>query len=655
MPQQPRDHQLRAHLAVFAANFLPFLALITVALLLLNHLDREQVVARLQQQELQRVQPSLGVLERGFAGVVADLQILANSDAVRSYLLNPDTEETRRVTREFALFSLQKRLYDQIRVLGPAGHERVRVDYRDGAPYVVPANELQDKSSRYYFRDTARLGRGAVFVSPLDLNTEHGRVEQPFKPVVRFATPLLGADGKLAGELIINYRASGMLRQLGQGLAGGHGDGMLLDGQGYWLYDAVHPQREWGFMFGDGVSFAASYPEAWSRISALGAGQVETPNGLFTFASTYPLRNLGRGSAGSTKFETAEGDIDNYRWTVVSHLPEQRLAAYVAGNRTQYLPLYFISLLLMTLLAIGYTRLRVSQRETQEAARLAARVVDVTRDGVAITDAERRIVSVNRAFTALTGYLPAEVQGRDIKQFHADHYDTEHFRQLWSAVEASGHWQGELWYHRRNGEYFAADVSVNSVANEDGKVGHYMEVFSDISDRNQLDDNLQRLAQHDSLTGLPNRILLLDRLTMALARARRDRDQLALLFVDVDDVKSINDHDGQAAGDAVLKAVAERMQQACTRAEDTVARFGGDEFVILLPRIAGPQSAADMKKRLYDAVTAPVPYADRSLTIDASIGIALYPSDGATAEGLLSVADQATYSARRSAPDGTVN
>jgi len=285
-------------------------------------------------------------------------------------------------------------------------------------------------------------------------------------------------------------------------------------------------------------------------------------------------------------------------------------------------------------------------RRKDERILLHAAALEGTRDGVMVTDAEARIVSVNRAFTEITGYTEDEVLGRTPALLRSGRHDEAFFHTLWVTLKSVGHWQGELWNRRKNGEVAPQWMSISAVRGGAGEVGHYVGVFTDISQLRQFEERVTHLAQYDPLTDLPNRMLIGARLQHAVESAGRDRHVVGVLFIDLDRFKNINDALGHDAGDELLSAVASRLSGRY-RSEDTLGRYGGDEFVLVLAQLRHAADAAAIARDLLTALDQPfVLHTGREIYIKASIGISIFPDDGDSPAGLIQDADAAMYQAK---------
>ena len=282
--------------------------------------------------------------------------------------------------------------------------------------------------------------------------------------------------------------------------------------------------------------------------------------------------------------------------------------------------------------------------------RLAALVFDHSAQGIVVTDSERRILKVNQAFSKITGYRPAEVLGRDPALLQSGVQGQGFYDHLWESIARDGFWEGELWNRRCNGETYAEHLSIIAVKPEVGGPSHYVGMFSDITERKRTEEQVYRLAHYDALSGLPNRLLFKDRLQHAIDRARRGKGQVAVLFIDLDRFKPVNDTFGHAAGDQVLLEVARRLA-AAARESDTVARFGGDEFAVALEEVDRNQ-AERAAERLLEVLRRPIPVHDQYVHLGASIGISMYPEDGEDADNLLQFSDLAMYRVKEQGRNG---
>ena len=277
---------------------------------------------------------------------------------------------------------------------------------------------------------------------------------------------------------------------------------------------------------------------------------------------------------------------------------------------------------------------------------LAGQVIEATHDGVMILNEDALIEYVNPAFSRMTGYASEEVIGRNPRLLKSGRQSEEFYAQMWQELIAEGHWQGEIWNRRKDGSIFAEWLTINSLRADDGHILKFACIFRDITEKKRQEEHTHKLAYYDSLTQLPNRRLFTERLRQSIARATRHDLKLAVMFLDLDLFKQINDTLGHDIGDAVLTEVSARLNQ-CVREEDMVARLGGDEFVILMPELNDEADAARLASRIIASVSAPLLLANRELHVTTSVGVALFPLDGTEADSLLKCADTAMYQAKQ--------
>ncbi len=284
-------------------------------------------------------------------------------------------------------------------------------------------------------------------------------------------------------------------------------------------------------------------------------------------------------------------------------------------------------------------------KQAENELKLAANVYQNIVEAVMVTDSQGIILSVNPAFSHITGYSPQEAMGQRHSLLKSNRQERETHRAMWQQIMATGKWQGEIWQRRKNGDVFLAHKTITSIPGAAGITGHYVSVFYDITDVWQKNENIRHLAFHDALTGLPARSLLMERLERHITLARRDPRPLAVLFLDLDHFKLVNDKLGHDVGDDVLIAVAQKLQ-VMVRESDTVGRLGGDEFILLLDNPASKDEVEHVSNRIIAAISEPMEFRGKTARVGTSIGIAMYPGDAVSATGLIQRADSAMYEAK---------
>lgn len=288
----------------------------------------------------------------------------------------------------------------------------------------------------------------------------------------------------------------------------------------------------------------------------------------------------------------------------------------------------------------------VTQRMAQEAELRVAAAAFESHESMLVTNSNVEILRVNPAFTALFGYSPKEAVGRNLRLIKSGRHGADFYAAMWAELDAHHSWQGEIWNVGKDGVEFPCWLCISAVRDDAGVVTHYVATHTDITLRKAAEDEFKRLAFFDPLTNLPNRRLLSDRLHQAVAKVKREKGRLALIFVDLDKFKPVNDRHGHAAGDQLLQQVANRLR-TCVRESDTVARVGGDEFVVLLTSISQAQDAMHVAQKMHAALREPFHLPDgKSVQISSSAGIALFPDHGVDEAALWHHADVAMYAAK---------
>lgn len=440
------DLPMQALLKRFALIYLPIVIVLSIVLLLGFRFDEQSRVERATVREEARIEVARKTVAQNFSAVESDLRIIANLPSMNMYLDSGKPAQRERVEKILLVLARETGRYDQIRYLDASGQEVIRVNYNDGKPIVVPREQLQNKSGRYYFSDSIKLDRGEIFVSPLDLNVEHDRVETPYKPMVRFGTPVFDSAGRKKGIVLLNYFGNELLENFREAMAVGmKHNSMLLNRDGYWLSSDKH-EDEWGFMLNRKErTFGNDSPEAWRSISATGNGSLQTDQGLYIYTTVYPLLGENHSSNHVVSHSLSPQDEMAHAsyWKIVSFVPYANLLGTAFYNQTFGRILLVIGYLLLALAAFVFARMALSRelakREItklnaaleKHVAELAAEEENLSvtlksiGDGVLATDAEGRITRLNVVAEQLTGWSQTEAAGRPVDEiFHIINQET---------------------------------------------------------------------------------------------------------------------------------------------------------------------------------------------------------------------------------------
>jgi len=287
----------------------------------------------------------------------------------------------------------------------------------------------------------------------------------------------------------------------------------------------------------------------------------------------------------------------------------------------------------------------LQRQQSDKKHKQAVSVFNNTNDGILITDKNREIIAINKAFTSITGYMEEDAIGQNPRFLQSGHHDPEFYKKLWAEINSTGHWQGEIWNRRKDGELIPVWQNISVVKDKEGNIENYTSVFSDISAIKKYEERLQHAAHHDALTGLANRVLFDIHLDHTIQKSKRNSGCFALLFLDMDGFKEVNDSLGHSAGDHLLQQIAVRIKN-CIRDEDTAARFGGDEFTVIIEEIKQATDAELVAAKIINAISEPISVRENAVNVSTSVGISIYPDDANDANELMYAADSAMFRAK---------
>jgi len=485
---------------------------------------------------------------------------------------------------------------------------------------LVPGSSQVYGGDRDYFRVQAESNTDQAFVGQAIL----GRISKAWTiPVSR----KLVRDGRFAGVLVVFLRADYLQRRLAR--------------------VARHP--------GDVISLFTLEGAYLSRSADLeNALGKSTPRDRPFLGADAPRAGVMRTVAAFDQVSRIYGwaRLDDHPLVAVVGLDTKPVLAPVEAQIARAREanaigsgMIVLGLLLVVALLLQAARQQRKISENAVTLQISKAAFDASSEGMMVTDANNRILLVNPAFSQITGYSEQEVLGQRPSLLSSGHQDREFYASLWRTLNADGHWEGELTNRHKGGQLYIEWLKITVIDRDDPVGRRHVAVLSDITTRKRGEEVVWRRANYDELTGLPNRRLFMDRLQQTLERAARHGQCLAVLFIDLDEFKPVNDQYGHQAGDDLLKQVGSRMSM-CLRGEDTVARQGGDEFVVMLATVSSEAEALGVAEKLLAALHAPFQIEDHTVRIGASIGMALYPQHGDNADTLIERADAAMYAAK---------
>ncbi len=622
----------------FLLYFLPLACLFTGLYYLAYYYNFHQKQSLEQAAEFRHTQLARAVLIRDLELIASDLLLLARSPEMRTLVNSGKNGLLPAVQNRFLDLARDRHIYDQIRYLDQTGQEVIRINFDGEVSEVIDEDQLQFKGDRYYFQETSRLGENEIFVSPLDLNVERGKVEIPHKPVLRVALPMANTFKEPRGVLILNYLARPMLQRMRASLPTQSSTIYgLINSTGCWL-DHPDTEKTFRFMFDKAGCFAEEHQDAWEIIRGSSVGQLNGQRGHYTFARISPV---GAMTLDLTK--VARSTERGGHWWIIAYRPLKPFPVF-SGEETDLMVL-FTFLILLALAGVGswqIARSRCSREQWESFSSLLFHAVDQSPAGIMITNTDGDIEYINAKFTDLSGYTEEQALGQNPRFLKSDEKSSEEYADLWATITRGETWTGEFHNIKSNGDDYYAKTSISPVLDSRGEIAHFIGVQEDVTSQRRLQQELLQLATTDPLTGLHNRRFLFDCAEKEIDRCCRYHHPLSVMLMDLDHFKKINDSFGHDAGDQVLRAVA-RMLEGNIRSTDLVVRYGGEEFVVMLPETDLTKTLA-FAERLRAAVEAmEVEGIDDGWPITLSIGCSPWHPHEKSIEDALTRADQAMY------------
>ncbi len=624
--------------------FLPFALLLCGAAFYVNHVETEQQHAAHARQESEAVRAGEATVTSSIQVIARNLVNFVSLQQNRLLVNQPDDKSLARLAKAWVAFAQNSLVYDKIRWIDENGKERLRVEYDEPTARIARKSELEGKDDRGYFRKTVKLNEGEIYVSPIRLHGETVPTGTARFSVIRFGMPLFDAEGKRRGIILVNYSADYLLNQFESEISAHQNSVWLLNKDGYWLKGQSRAD-EFGFMFGrDDLTMAQRYPKAWEKIADSEKGQFETNEGLWTFSTAYPFKPIQdrRGSFKSLSIPKKNG---GYAWKVVSLLPAENYYAGIVDFRKNLASGMALLLLLFFVFSWRFAKIKIAKEEND--ARLRS-LLDTMPDLVWLKDDKGVFLECNPAFQRFFGKDVHSVIGKTDQDILPPELALRLRAEDVATISAGKPSTHEDIVTRPGSEHpsYLETTSV-PVKTESGELIGVLGISRDITARKRADELIWQQANYDLLTELPNRRMFHELLEQAIRKAKRYNTSLAMLFIDLDHFKDINDTFGHYIGDTLLKEAAERLRR-CVRESDIVARAGGDEFVVLLDDVIDPSDVNRVAQNILSALSSPFNLDTRIAHVSASVGVTFYPEDATTIEDLMKNADHAMYAAKNS-------
>lgn len=639
-------------LRTFIKISLPFLLLLAALIAAYQTLDYHR-----EWQVNSRIEEGLASLgartaERLIEVAGADVRVLSKSVSLRNYLASGSPESLSNLAQEFMSTCFHRQIYDQVRFLDTEGREVVRINRNAGSCAVVPVERLQDKGKRYYFLDAFKLESEELFISPLDLNMEGGQIEEPFKPMIRLATPVVDAQGNKRGVVLVNYLAKNLLDEVAEVMMSSSSSPFLANRNGHYLLAPPEAQA-WTFMLNDGSSAPDLHDKLWSQMLAEDQGMANSKaGGFYVWDTARPLSADSVSSSGSSQanapsMESLSGR--EYFWTLGTQTPASVASAWRQQRVRDGLILFFLLGGFIVATALLVARSRERERQTfvllQKSEQRSRAVISDLAEGLIVLDANGRVHMMNPMAEQLLGWREEQLRGLDLhERIHPiPEENCPILKSLALAEPVSIH---EDQFVRKDGQRLPVSY-VASPFYFEGEHHGIIVAFQDITERKEVQDRLTDLATRDSLTKLLNRREIEQRLAMAFQTNKTDQTPTSILLLDIDHFKQVNDNYGHPVGDRVLQTFAsllERMIQGIGH----VGRYGGEEFLLVLPGYGLERALffAEELRRSVEALQVDTRDCDEPLQVTVSVGVATQSESDANPDKLVSRADQAMYQAK---------
>ena len=632
----------------FLQLYLPLVALVLMVASIVYLTQKNTRIQAIKEQQTNVVRLEREVLETDLLTHVSDAVFLARLTSLA--MDRPDGQvPMKKILQEaFLYFSQSQKVYDQVRFLDTSGREVVRINLGDGKAWVEDQRALQPKIHRYYVSAGLKMSPGQVYISPFDLNIERGELEVPYKPTIRFVSPVQNPGDGLMGVVVLNFLGDRILDRLRRASRAGQNELFLVNQQGWWLV-GPKPEHEWGHSISKRATFsmATAYQQAWRDIAPEENGQVVTPQGLFTYQSVALLDKVQ--AVGPSAPPTRMDD----HWWIISRVPPDVLAL-------PWLPAMFwicagvVSLLagVVWLWAAARVRRALAESETLRQQRRLEFITNTSQDAITLVDSEDHVQFWNLAAERLFGYRREEAQGRSLHQMLAPPEQLDEVRKGLEIFAHTG--QGPIFEGRRevlakrkDGSHFPAEVSASAFSLD----GQWYAAGSvrDITEHKQNEEALKRLANTDGLTGVLNRRRFMELARQEVARSRRYGGPLSMIMLDVDHFKAVNDSFGHEVGDEVLVSLSQVCRQVL-RQVDLFGRVGGEEFMALLPETDLAAAVKVAERLRLELAQHPVSGSRPQVRVTISLGVSRLAPDMRLSD-LMRTADDAMYRAKQKGRD----
>ncbi|TEW55164.1 diguanylate cyclase [Psychromonas sp. RZ22] len=647
--------QLKSIFKTILFRFVWVYSIIIILLGSFTYYIYQKYTDRLEQELLSQEEVFVGstiqALQKEMHVQLMVLQMSTRSKVLADFMQNENKVNRRGLETLFVNLAITFHRYDQIRLIDTEGIERIRINYQNNTTEVVSPQNLQNKKYRKYFQEGLKLTPGQVYVSSMELNEEHGEIELPHKPVVRFVTPIVNDNGRTVGYMVMNYLATELLENFREQMTLRiNGQGMLIDPRGYWISNHDRSNEWGGSLESVTQTFKDLYPNAWSTVNTQSDGVIKTKSGLFRYVSINPftLNSIGKYKAekSAALSVTAKSKQQN-DWKLIIFLPnetmESRSFFYKPIGRFLIISLFISSAAILLLILILSEQRRRQRRYDRFITNELTDLYENSPCGYHSLDKEGTIIKINQTELNWLGYSREEVLGKSFTEFLTN--DSIHiFEDFLIALQQDKKVEGVVLEIRcKDGHTFFVSTSATSIL-EKGYFSIARTSAFDITDRIKLEQRLDYIAHTDVLTEISNRRHFFIQAKEIFAK----QNDISLLMIDIDHFKNVNDQYGHDVGDLVLKFIAKTLQQALPN-DAILARLGGEEFAILTGGLNDQEVLALANNICTTIAHTPILITpETNIKITISIGISQKINTTDKIDQLLKRADIALYEAKTS-------
>lgn len=608
-------------LKIYIAVIIPIF-IITISIFdYLSKSEIEKTKEILKEGQKQRAEVVNYVIENDLKRAYDDLLVIKNSNESDGYINNTNEDTITQMKELLLRVATNKKNFDQLRLLDNSGKEIIRVDNEDKGAYLVPNDKLQDKSDRYYYKETSKLSKDEVFISDMDLNMENGEIEVPNKPTIRISTPIYSYDNVYQGILSVNYLAQDILTTISKQ----YGDSSysfvkpaLINDKGYYLCN-IDSNKNFGFMFQDKKdnTIAIDDLELWNEMKSKKTGYYENGREVSFFMNVNPLTTIG-----------VKSEYD-YSWFILykfnlDDLPVVQKNTFFGMNNRELFMLLGIALLTLIIVIINYY-----SKKDKEELNILSKISENINEAVVITDNNTVITDVNNSFEKITGYRKEEVLGLKTSYFKSGKQSVEFYKDMWESIITKGYWSGELWDKRKDDFLYPKKLNIYSIRdNSKGNIIKYIGIFSDLTEHVEEQEYVEKLKNYNLKTNLPN-----ENLTNRLINdiIKNNKNNFSLIYFSIENYNNIL---LKANYNNFIKELIKRTR-TLLKGEDFIAQITKNNFVIGLSSCDSREEVGHFINKFFNENKKSFNIKKEEVFFNIKAGISVYPEDGVTSEELI--------------------